>query len=834
METAVTTSFGSLNPAQRTAAEYPCDSQAVSGATDVPGALLIIAGAGSGKTNTLAHRVAHLLVNDIDPQRILLLTFTRRAAAEMTRRARRICEQRFAEEARLTPRQLEARVAEGVPQLLAPGDDTVLPLTHGGAGGPQAQTRSLGIELPTTFASATFASATAPTTFAPATAPTTFTSATAPTTFASATAPTTFASATAPATFAPATAPATFASATAPTIFASATGPGAMPATALGGSSRVRTAELHWSGTFHAVANRLLRIHAHSLSLDPAFTLLDRSDAADLMNLRRNDLGLAKRKTRFPKKSTCLSIYSHVVNAQCSVAEALEKAFPWCSNWEKELRELFAAYVASKQEHNVLDYDDLLLYWYYLMEEPELARSVVERFDHVLVDEYQDTNALQASILLRLRPQGTGLTVVGDDAQSIYSFRAANVRNILDFPNQFERKTAVLTLEQNYRSTQPILNACNAVIERSKERFTKNLFSDRVSHQRPRLVSVEDEAGQVEYVVEQILARREEGIALKQQAVLIRTSHHSDALEVELGRRNIPFVKFGGLKFLESAHVKDVICVLRWAENPTDALAAFRVTQLLPGVGPATAGRVIETHAAQAFDFARLGEIAVPAAAAADWPGLCELMNLLRNGQTGWTGQLAMVRRWYTPHLERVYDAAVVRAGDIEQLEQISGEYPSRERFLSELTLDPPSSTGDLAGPPLLDEDYLILSTIHSAKGQEWDAVYILNVADGCIPSDMATDSPEQIEEERRLLYVAMTRARDHLDLVHPLRFYRHQQHRHGDAHMFSPRTRFIPDDMLEYFERHTHGRAQPRDGSGKPVTAARIDVRARAQARWA
>jgi DNA helicase-2/ATP-dependent DNA helicase PcrA len=688
-----------LNPAQRAAAEHAPEAPQYPGDS---GALLIIAGAGSGKTNTLAHRVAYLLAEGADPRRILLLTFTRRAAAEMTRRARRICDQQQSQ--------------------LRQNDDARAPARG----------------------------------------------------------------------------------------------------------------DLQWSGTFHAMANRLLRIHALSLSLDPAFTLLDRSDAADLINMLRNDLGLAKRKTRFPKKSTCLSIYSHVVNAQCKIEDALERSFPWCGAWADELKELFAAYTDAKQKHNVLDYDDLLLYWFYLMQEPELARSVGERFDHVLVDEYQDTNALQASILLRLRPGGAGLTVVGDDAQSIYSFRAADVRNILDFPDQCEPKAKVLTLEQNYRSTGSILKACNAVIEASAERFTKNLFSDRVSEQKPWLVTTEDEASQVDYVVDRILEHREQGTPLQQQAVLMRTAHHSDALEVELGRRNIPYVKFGGLKFLESAHIKDVLCVLRWAENPTDDLAAFRVLQLLPGIGPATARRVIASHTEHVFDFSKLGRFVVPGAAKADWPGICELMRKLRNPETDWSGQLAMVRRWYTPHLERLHDAAHVRAGDIEQLEQISGEYPSRERFLTELTLDPPSATGDHAGPPLLDEDYLILSTIHSAKGQEWDVVYILNAADGCIPSDMATDRPEQIEEERRLLYVAMTRARDDLHIVHPLRFFTRQQHRHGDNHVYSPRTRFIPNAILDCFERRSHGRPRSDADRAEPAATARIDVRARASARWA
>jgi DNA helicase-2/ATP-dependent DNA helicase PcrA len=665
------------------------------------GPLLIIAGAGSGKTNTLAHRVSHLIIEGADPRRMLLLTFTRRAAREMTRRAQRIL----------------------------------------------GRSRSLAEDA----------------------------------------------------------------------------GP---------------TGELHWSGTFHSIANRLLRHHAESIGLDAAFTVLDRSDSADVMNLVRNELGLAKRARRFPRKSTCLSIYSHAVNAQCPVEQTLEQAFPWCESWAEELKGLFRAYVAEKQKLNVLDYDDLLLYWYHLMAEPELARLVSERFDHVLVDEYQDTNALQANILLAMKPDGRGLTVVGDDAQSIYAFRAASVRNILDFPQAFDPPARVVTLEQNYRSTQTILDACNAVIEEAPERYCKRLFSTRVSREKPYMVTVEDESEQVEYVVERILEHREAGIDLKRQAVLIRTSHHSDLLEVELSRREIPFVKFGGLKFLEAAHVKDMLGVLRFAENPRDAVAAFRVLQLLPGVGPGHAERAMGHLGDRGHRLETLRTYRVPTAAAEHWEPLCELLLQLRDVETDWHGQVGMVRRWYKPHLERLYDAPHVRDGDLEQLEQISGAYPSRERFLTELTLDPPDATGDEAGDPLLDEDYLILSTIHSAKGQEWDVVYVLNAADGCIPSDMSTGKPEQIEEERRLLYVAMTRAREHLHVIHPLRFFKRQQHRHGDANVFTPRTRFIPDSMLERFERRGVGR--PQGGQERPdrsresgVRRPRVDVGARLRDMW-
>jgi DNA helicase-2/ATP-dependent DNA helicase PcrA len=662
--------------------------------------LLIIAGAGSGKTNTLAHRVAHLVLNGADPRRLLLLTFTRRAAAEMTRRAQRI----------------------------------------------HARSRKLAQE--------------------------------------------------------------------------------GSAAAAHGADS------IQWSGTFHGIANRLLRLHAASVGLDPSFTLLDRSDSADLMNLLRGEMGLARKASRFPRKGTCLAIYSHVVNAQQPIEKTLARAFPWCEQWADELKGLFAAYVENKQQQHVLDYDDLLLYWYYLMAEESVAEPVRSRFDHVLVDEYQDTNALQAGILLGLDPQGHGLTVVGDDSQSIYAFRAASVRNILDFPKQFDPPAHVVTLEQNYRSTQPILAACNGVIALAKERFTKELFSTRASQQKPILATVEDEPAQVEYVVERILHHREDGIDLKRQAVLMRTSHHSDALEIELSRRDIPFVKFGGLKFLEAAHVKDLLCLLRWAENPRDQVAAFRVLQLLPGIGPSLARHAIDHLAQAAFALRSLGHFRVPPAAGQDWPGLCEIVGQLAEPTTAWQGQIGAARRWYEPHLERLYDAAHVRAGDLEQIEQIAGGYPSRERFLTELTLDPPDASGDEAGPPYLDEDYLILSTIHSAKGQEWDVVYVLNAADGCIPSDMSTGTPEDIEEERRLLYVAMTRARDHLHLIHPLRYFKRQQHRHGDAHLYSPRTRFIPDPLLECFDRRTHGRGHVADGAAQAAPA-RVDVAAKLRGMW-
>jgi DNA helicase II / ATP-dependent DNA helicase PcrA len=360
-----------LNPEQRAAVEHGAEA----GMPCRP--LLVIAGAGSGKTNTLAHRVAHLIVRGADPRRILLMTFSRRAAAEMGRRVERIARK------------------------------------------------------------------------------------------------------------------------------------------VMGEKAAIATEALSWAGTFHGIGARLLREHAEEIGLDPAFTIHDREDSADLMNLVRHELGLSRTEKRFPGKGTCLAIYSRAVNAEAPVETVLGQAFPWCSAWAAELKSLFSAYVEAKQAQNVLDYDDLLLYWAQMAADPALGPEMGARFDHVLVDEYQDTNRLQSSILLGLKPTGEGLTVVGDDAQSIYSFRAATVRNILDFPGQFEPAAAMVTLDRNYRSTQPILAAANGVIGYARERFTKNLWTERVSDARPRLVSVRDEADQARYVAEAVLAQREEGLALK-------------------------------------------------------------------------------------------------------------------------------------------------------------------------------------------------------------------------------------------------------------------------------------------------------------------------------
>ena len=515
----------------------------------------------------------------------------------------------------------------------------------------------------------------------------------------------------------------------------------------------------------------------------------------------RHDLGFSATKRRFPAKGTCIAIYSRVVNGEAALDEVLAQAYPWCAQWSVELAKLFEAYVVAKQAQNVLDYDDLLLYWSHMLAEPSIARDVGDRFDHVLVDEYQDTNRLQSSILLALKPDGRGVTVVGDDAQSIYSFRAATVRNILDFPRHFQPAARVVTLERNYRSTQPILDASNAVIGLAPERFTKNLWTDRASGKKPRLVTTRDEAGQACYVADRVLEERESGSALKSQAVLFRSSSHSAQLELELARRGIPFVKYGGLKFLEAAHVKDVLAVLKWADNPRNRMAGFRALRLLPGVGPARATRFLDALSDVPDLRSAMESFTPPAALAPEWSALVALVRALGESKATWPADIDAVVRWYEPHFERIFDDAFVRRGDLVQLQQIASTYASRERFLTELTLDPPDATSDEAGPPGRDDDYLILSTIHSAKGQEWKAVHVLNVVDGCIPSDMATGSTEEIEEERRLLYVAMTRAKETLELISPQRFFVRQQSAHGDRHVYALRSRFIPEALIDFFD---------------------------------
>lgn len=644
-----------LNPEQRKAV------------THGDGPLLVVAGAGSGKTKTLAYRVAWLVMQGVPPKRILVMTFTRRAAEEMLKRAAAVCSQ--------------------------------------------------------------------------------------------------------------------------------------------GAHATVDV----WGGTFHATANRLLRIYAKAAGLSPDFTVMDEADAEDLLNVVRHELNLARNDKRFPRKGTSLSIYSRCVNGSEPLETVLRRYYPWCLEWKDHLKLLFSNYVSRKQQRGVLDYDDLLFYWLQLLADDGLAREIGGRFDHVLVDEYQDTNTVQAQILQGLRKYNKNIMVVGDDAQSIYSFRAANVRNILDFPKQYPGAD-VVTLEQNYRSVAPILETTNRLIAQARERYTKDLWSARKEGERPFLITCRDEAAQDRFVVDKVLEHYEQGVPLRKQAVLFRAGHLSSSLEVELTRRNIPYHKYGGLRFLEAAHVKDLVSFMRVVENPQDEIAWFRVLQLIDGIGPSTASKAIEV-VSRRRDPRAIREFQPPAAARPGWGALASLMDdLVGAGLLTPSAQVQRIRSYYDDVLAVRYENAQARRRDLEHIEQIASGYRSRGQFLTDLTLDPPTSTSDLAGAPMMDEDWLVLSTIHSAKGCEWDAVYLIHASDGCLPSDMSTGSDEEIEEELRLTYVAMTRARNFLYVSWPLRYY-HRWSSFSDRHSYAQLSRFLTDDVRATFRIESAGGIE---GSGE------------------
>jgi DNA helicase-2/ATP-dependent DNA helicase PcrA len=600
-------------------------------ATHGDGPLLIIAGAGTGKTRTLVYRVAHLIDRGVRPERILLLTFTRRAAQEMLSRAERL----------------------------------------------------------------------------------------------------------------------------------------------VGANSR----NVH-GGTFHATAHRLLRRFGPAAGIAKDFTIMDQGDSEDLFQLSRSKLGYAQKGKRFPKKESLQYVYSRHVNTGITVEDILRDEYPQFLDYLEDFGKIFADYTARKQERNLVDYDDLLLFWALLLEASEpMAIRIAGLYDHVLVDEYQDTNVLQARILRGMCRTHSNISVVGDDAQSIYSFRGANFRNILDFPRQFPG-TKMVALEQNYRSTAPILEATNTLISRAAERFTKNLWTERKGGDQAWLVAARDEQEQTRYVVDRILELHEEGTPLREMAVLFRAGYMSADLEIELTNRKIPFEKWGGLKFLEAAHVKDVLAFLRILENPRDEVSWYRILLLLPGIGDITARSAIDSMAAAAWESSSFGRFQPPVRAREAHASLVLLLDDLRSGRASDMAQvsaeIARVRILYDSILRDRYDKPEPRIADLDQLQTIAGGFPDRAAFLSALALEPPQATQDLAGPASSrdDEDCLILSTAHSAKGKEWDAVFVIWAVDGWFPSSRGLATEEGTEEERRLMYVAMTRARNHLSITYPLNAY--------------------------------------------------------------
>jgi DNA helicase II / ATP-dependent DNA helicase PcrA len=580
-----------------------------------------------------------------------------------------------------------------------------------------------------------------------------------------------------------------------------------------------------WGGTFHAVGHRLLRRYGPRVGLNPGFTVLDEGDTVELMGLVRHELGLAGGKgRRFPKAETLAKVYSRVVNTQESLKLAVESSFPWCATEVDGMRDVIRAYMVRKRAQNLIDFDDLLLLWRALGA-GSAAPLTADLFDHVLVDEYQDTNALQADIVNLLCPRGKGLTVVGDDAQAIYSFRAATPRNILEFPTRFPN-TTIINLEENYRSTTRILAVANAVMAEAKHGYPKTLWSGRTQGRRPLLRRTLDDAEEASAVCDSVLAHREDGVLLQDQAVLFRAAHHSDVLEIELHRRNIPFVKHGGLRFLEAAHVKDLLAMLRIMENPHDELAWFRVLRLPDGIGPAKAARLMNdlgvrrdpARPATTSPLTRFVDVNTSAPpsngdellllrrAVAD----CVALGQQTTDQPGL--EVERLRRFLDPSVGRRYDNSQPRIADLEAIQHIAAGYNSRASLLADLALDPPSSTSDLAGDGSPDDDWLVLSTVHSAKGGEWRVVHIIHASDGLFPSDLATGKTETLEEERRLFYVAVTRARDVLEINATQQYY-YQRNTYADPHGYGQLSRFLSPQvqtLLDHEQVHPAGPAPP------------------------
>jgi DNA helicase II / ATP-dependent DNA helicase PcrA len=663
-------------------------------ATHGDGPLLVIAGAGTGKTRTLIYRVAHLIDRGVPPERILLLTFTRRAAQEMLSRAERLVG------------SASARV-------------------HG--------------------------------------------------------------------------------------------------------------------GTFHATGHRLLRRFGQSVGMPANFSIMDQGDAVDLIGIARANAGIPKKEKRFPKKETLHWIYSTHVNTEVPVDELLHREYPAFLDFTNEISRIFADYIARKQERALVDYDDLLLTWALMLDAGHPGRSegsalreqIAGLYHHVLVDEFQDTNRLQSRILHGMCRGHRNLTVVGDDAQSIYSFRGAAPRVLLDFPKQYPG-TRLVTLEQNYRSVQPILDVTNTVISRAQERFTKNLWTQRTGGERPWLVTVRDEKEQTRFVVDRVLELHEEGIPLREMCVLFRAGYMSADLEVELANRDIPFDKWGGLKFLEAAHVKDVVAFLRVIENPRDEVSWYRILMLMPGIGDTTARGLMASMAERGWDPDALTHWTAPPRAREAHKALSQLVRALagrepstdrRSSLEGHerrrepavenvASDIDLIRQLYDNLLRDRYDRPEPRLADLDQLRAIASGFPDRASFLSIIALEPPSSTQDLAeGGSEAEDDALVLSTAHSAKGKEWDAVFVIWAVDGWFPLARATEDEEELEEERRLMYVAMTRARNQLAVTYPMNSY---STRRSADYSIDQLSRFIDRGVRELMQRVVLD--PPADTSAPPI----------------
>jgi DNA helicase-2/ATP-dependent DNA helicase PcrA len=555
------------------------------------------------------------------------------------------------------------------------------------------------------------------------------------------------------------------------------------------------SAERICGGTFHAIAHKIIRRHAESFSLPPQFTIVDPGDVVDIMDVLRPEVGLADAGQRAPRAAACADIYTRCVNTGRPVSEVVTGSFPWCAPFTGQLAGLFRAYTARKRARHLLDFDDLLLLWQAALADPVAGPVLRGMFDAVLVDEYQDVNAVQASIVRLLQPDGKQLTCVGDDAQAIYGFRGADPAHLrqltADYPG-----LEIVRLDRNYRSRQGVLDLAN-LIRPSAPGLDLTLTGDRGPGMAPLLVRCHDEATQAREICARVLAAHEDGAALRDQAVLVRAAHHSDLLEIELSARKIPYVKFGGLRFTDTAHVKDFLAAARILANPADDLAWFRLLRLHEGIGPVHARRILA--ALTPDDGWQQAIEAAPArsrrALAATLGHLADAASQESAAQAA-AGQAAAILVILDPLIRARYPDATVRITDLQRLADAAAAQPSLHDALAELTLDPPVSAADLAGPPRLDEDYLTISTIHAGKGLEWPIVHLPHLVDGALPSDMALGDPAGLAEEHRLFYVAITRARDHLYLYAPQRLHYHRRGR-DDRHGFGQLTRFLHPEAL-------------------------------------
>jgi len=591
-------------------------------------------------------------------------------------------------------------------------------------------------------------------------------------------------------------------------------------------------------GTFHAVAHQMISSHAEPLGLEPGFSLLDPADAADVMDLLRDEHGLMARgtggsgdtrgpaATRVPRSPTLVDVYSRCVNTRRLLTEVLANDFPWCEQHAESIAVLFKMYVGRKRANGQVDFDDLLLLWRAALADERLGPRMAEMFDHVLVDEYQDVNALQVEIVRALRPDGRGLTVVGDDAQAIYGFRGADAQYLHDLAASLKGAT-VIALERNFRSVQPILHLANAV--RPPEAGMRLVLNgERAGGRRPVLLRCHDAPSEARAVVDAILDAHDEGMRLRDQAVLVRAAHHSDLIELELSARRVPYRKYGGLRFVEAAHVKDLTAAVRLLDNAADELAWFRILRMHDGIGPSR-GRMLTGILMSQTGRSPHGWTEVVAAAPARSRGaLTQTLQGLEEAraQTGSGARVTAVLHVLRPLVLNRYSEAAARLEDLDRLSAAAGGMDDLSSWLAEITLDPPVSTGGRAGPPHLDEDYVVISTVHSAKGLEWSAVHLPHLVDGAFPSDMALTSRAGLAEERRLFYVAATRARDRLTLYTPLRMPHHRRAR-NDRHSLAVASRFLEDDVLSVLDIEEQTSPRPRMAgslSGHPTITVDLD----------